>query len=230
MSWVEYTAAAPESAAGDIIGPCMGFPIGRLFGTDIRATGGFFLLMAAAFYFQGDAHVAQAAIFCIAIIVSLLVHEFGHVFAVRWQLHSESAVILWGLGGLCVHPPAETPKQRIIISLMGPAFQAVLGGAAVAAYFWAPAAQPYLWALVLINVFWLVLNLLPILPLDGGHALEAILQTRLGEAKASRVARRVSVVTAGVLLVASLYLDLMFVGIMAAFLMLQNFQGPSTAS
>ena len=156
-----------------MIGRRMGFSIGRLFGTDIRATGGFFLLMAAVFYLNGQERLADVALFCIAIIVSLLVHEFGHVFAVRWQLQRESSVILWGLGGLCVHPPADTPKQRIIISLMGPAFQAVLGGAAVAAYFWAPAARPYLWGMVWINVVWLALNLLPV-HASGDNGLSAI--------------------------------------------------------
>jgi stage IV sporulation protein FB len=207
----------------------MGFSIGRLFGTDIRATGGFFLLLGFYFLQYGVERAADAAIFCIAVIVSLLVHEFGHVFAVRWQLKSNAAVILWGLGGLCIHPPARRPGQRVVIALMGPAFEAVLGVGAILVWLLAPPAQPYLhwlvWCLVWINVIWLALNLIPVKPLDGGHALEAALEMRLGAAKATVVARRVSVVSAGLILAASIYLDLHFVAILALLLLLHNLHG-----
>jgi len=209
----------------------MGFSIGRLFGTDIRATGGFFLLLGYYFLRFGVAQAAEAAMFSIAVIVSLLVHEFGHVFAVRWQLKSESAVILWGLGGLCVHPPAPHPKQRIIISLMGPAFEAVLGVAAILMLLFAPPIQPLvdglIWYLVWINVFWLALNLVPLKPLDGGQALEAALEMRMGAARAAALARRISVFTAGAILVLCLYFQLMFVAILAALLLFHNLQGRS---
>jgi len=211
----------------------MGFSIGRIFGTDIRATGGFLLLMAFYFMRYGVEQTAEAAVFCFSVIVSLLVHEFGHVFGVRWQLKSESQVILWGLGGLCVHPPAKYPKQQLIISLMGPAFEAVLGVAAVLVYFFAPPSQPilywFVWCMVWINVFWLALNLVPLKPLDGGQALEAALEMRMNSAKAAAIARRVSVVTAGVVLVAGIYLEFMILAVMAVLLLVHNLQGRSAS-
>ena len=87
-----------------------GFQIGRLFGTNIYVTGGFFLLLGLYFVLYGPENVGAAAVFCIALLVSLLVHEFGHVFAVKWFLHGESAIVLWGLGGLCIHEPAPRPR------------------------------------------------------------------------------------------------------------------------
>jgi len=207
----------------------MGFSIGRLFGTDIRATGGFFLLVAFYFLRFGLEAPAEAAIVCIAVILSLLVHEFGHVFAVRWQLKSESAVILWGLGGLCVHPPAPKPSQRLIISLMGPAFEAVLGIVAIAVWFLFPPSQPlvryFVGWLVWINVVWLVFNLVPLKPLDGGQALEAAMEMKLGSAKAATIARRVSVLCAAVIVAAGLYYKLVFLAVMGLFLLIHNLQG-----
>jgi len=204
----------------------MGFSIGRIFGTDVRATGGFFLLMGFYFLQLGVDRAAEAAVFCIAVIISLLVHEFGHVYAVRQQLKSESQVILWGLGGLCVHPPAQYPKQRVIISLMGPAFEAVLGVAAVLVYWLAPPTNPYLfafvWYMVWINVFWLTLNLVPLRPLDGGQALQAALEMRMAPAKAGAIARRVSVVTGGAVLVAGILLQFPLLSVMALLLLIHN--------
>ena len=204
----------------------MGFLIGRLFGTDVRATGGFFLLMGFYFLQLGVDRAAEAAIFCIAVILSLLVHEFGHVYAVRKQLKSESQVILWGLGGLCVHPPAPYPKQRVIISLMGPAFEAVLGVAAVLVYLFAPPSDPllqwFVWCMVWINVFWLALNLVPLRPLDGGQALQAALEMRVGAGKAGAIARKVSIVTAGLVIVAGILLNFTILSIMALLLLIHN--------
>jgi len=181
----------------------MGVPIGRIFGTDIRATAGFFLLLALCFYVYGSDGAAMAAIACIAIVFSVLFHEFGHVFAVRRQLGGESIVILWGLGGLCLHQPAQSARQRIIISLMGPAFTAILAGIALAAGHLETAFGPphplvgRLTAFLLaINSVWLVFNILPIRPLDGGQALEAALAIRLGEARARAMSRRLSIVAA----------------------------------
>ena len=204
----------------------MGVPLGRIFGTDIRATGGFFLLLAFCFYRYGSSGVALAAIFCIAVVLSLLVHEFGHVFAVRKQLGSESVVILWGLGGLCLHEPARSPRQRIIISLMGPAFTALFGGIMLAVWKFAPlphpAAQRLVWILLWINTAWLIFNILPIRPLDGGQALESALEMKMGAGRARAVARKVSAVFALGVLVAGVRYDYPFAAVFGLLLLVQN--------
>ncbi|MHC4938210.1 MAG: site-2 protease family protein [Planctomycetota bacterium] len=204
----------------------MGVTLGRIFGTDIRATGGFFLLLAFCFYLYRHEGPAVAGIICIAVLVSLLVHEFGHVFAVRRQLGTESTVILWGLGGLCVHEPARSPRQRIVISLMGPAFTALLGGAMLALWKFAPLPHPVVRQLVAIllwiNTIWLVFNLLPIRPLDGGQALESALELKMGTGRAHATARMVSIVFAGLVMAAAYYLDFRFAMVMALLLLVQN--------
>jgi Zn-dependent protease len=212
----------------------MGVPLGRLFGTDIRATGGFFILLALCFYVYRSDGPAMSAVACIAIVLSLLFHEFGHVFAVRKQLGSESVVILWGLGGLCVHEPAQAPRQRIIISLMGPVFTAILAGVALGAGYAGSALgvpHPILARLagflVAINAIWLVFNILPIRPLDGGQALEAALAMRLGEKRARAMSRRVSIVIAGVVAGGAYAAGWPVAAMMAILLLVQNLTGQS---
>lgn len=206
----------------------MGVSIGRLFGTDIRATGGFFLLLGLYFYMYGVERAAEAGIFCFAIVVSLLVHEFGHVFAVRRQLKSDSVVILWGLGGLCMHERTNSPRQQLIISLMGPAFSAILGALVLMMRTFVPlpheVAEMLVEALVWINVVWLGLNLLPLLPLDGGMALEAALAMRMGQAKAHAIVRKISIVVAGALVFGGLALGIPFLPVLGIVLLMQNLQ------
>jgi stage IV sporulation protein FB len=199
-----------------------GFQIGRLFGTDIYATPWFLGLLGLVLYLRG---VVQGAVFAIALVISLLVHEFGHVFAVRRWAGAPSIIFLWGMGGLCIHERVADPKARIRISLMGPAFELVLGGVALVAFLFIPAEGlwlDFLWAMVWINVVWAFANLLPILPLDGGQASQAALETRLGPYRARRITRWISAGTAAVCMALALYYDYRFAAIMCALLLLQN--------
>jgi stage IV sporulation protein FB len=207
--------------------PTRGTLIGRLFGTDIYATSGFFLLVVLLFAFYWNA-AWVIAVYLLALVISLLVHEFGHVFAVRWLLNSGSIVILWGLGGLCVHEPTPVIRKRIGISLMGPAFGFVLGGVSWAvSHFLVPedAAKPllvFMGAMVFINVVYTGLNLLPIVPLDGGQAALAALESRLGPARARVWMRRVSVGVAGAGAAVALYAGWYIAALLAGLLLFQN--------
>lgn len=215
---------------GDTGAAMRGFRIGRLFGTDIYCAPGFFLLVAACFLLAGP---GPGALFCVAVIISILVHEFGHVFAVKWLLRAPSTVVLWGLGGLCLHPGTPSPGKQIGISLMGPAFGLGLGAVSLAAALLVPEVSPvlssFLATMVWINIFWTVANLLPILPLDGGQALRAALRKTLGAGRAARIARWVSIVAAGLALAAALYAGERFLALLAVLLLFQNLMRPTVA-
>ena len=208
-----------------------GIQLGRIFGTDIYASLGFFGLLLLVYLYVGTENAARAALLMIAVVISLLVHEFGHAFAVRWLLKSESKIVLWFLGGLCIHEPARKPAQQVGISLMGPGFAAALAGLVAIAYYTMPAEESALRFLVKvllwINVVWTAANLLPILPLDGGQALRALLHIRMGGGRALRVARYVSMVTAAVAGAAALYFDYGFAAILCLMLLLENLWGRS---
>ncbi|MGH7162245.1 MAG: site-2 protease family protein [Planctomycetota bacterium] len=207
------------------------FQLGRLFGTDIYAAPGFFALLLLYFVAGATSNVpvSNTAVFCIAVVLSLLVHEFGHVFAVRRLLRKESMILLWGMGGLCVYEPGGRPGQRVAIALMGPAFEVALGAVAVAAWLWAPPAVPllryFVFCMVWINVVWVVLNLLPILPLDGGQALLAAIESRAGRARARAILRRVSLFGAAACAGIALHLQIPILALVAVFLFLHNLGG-----
>jgi Zn-dependent protease len=204
-----------------------GFQIGRLFGTDIFATPGFLGLLALFFWFRRE-DPALAAIVVIAVAVSILIHEFGHVTAARKLVGGRAVVLLWFMGGLCLHEPTAVPKKQFLISIMGPLFGLVGGAVCLAVLFAVPGLHPllraWLGAMWWIGVIWTGLNLLPILPLDGGQALRALLAARRGPERAHYLARRVSVVTAALFIPIGIYFKLLFFPVLAILLMFQNLE------
>jgi len=203
-----------------------GVQIGRLFGTDIYASFGFFFLLALPFLFGVEGGYVGAAVWDLAVVVSLLVHEFGHVFAVKWFLKGRSAIVLWMFGGLCVHDPTSDRRKRIAISLMGPAFQIALWAALRP---FAPRGRPetvtelFLVHMLFANLVWPLLNLLPILPLDGGQAIRAAIEFRLPPGRALRAAALLSMgVAAAGVAAACLWTDSTFLILLGGLLLLEN--------
>lgn len=111
------------------------------------------------------------------VLVSILVHEFGHAIAFRW-FGTDAHIVLWVFGGLAV--PNSTVRgrgRRILVALAGPVAGFILCGLVYGSnqlLAWATVESPlpvrYLYlALVFVNLFWGVFNLLPVFPLDGGQ-------------------------------------------------------------
>lgn len=113
------------------------------------------------------------------VFVSVLVHELGHA-VVGHLLGGEPEIRLEGFGGNTVarlrkHPGA---LRRIALSVAGPLFGLLPGLLAVVFSAVQPAdpESPSAWVVGVIlytSVAWTILNLLPMLPLDGGNILLA---------------------------------------------------------
>jgi Zn-dependent protease len=216
-----------------------GLLIGRLFGTNIYCEFSFFMLIGLYFLM---ASAAAAAVFSVAVLVSILVHEFGHVLAVRKLLRTESIVVLWMLGGLTIYRGAPKPGQQASISLLGPAFSFALGAASYGAALLLLPVPPrlftrppesvldaFLYTMIWINLVWTCANLLPALPLDGGQALRAGLRAVFRRDRADRAMRVISVLTAAGIVGAGLYLKLVFAAVLGAFLLLDNLKSRPVA-
>ena len=76
--------------------------------------------------------------------------------------------------------------------------------------------------LVYVNVFWGLLNWLPIRPLDGGHLLESLLE-KIAPKRANLIAKVIFTVTAAAALVVAVWLNLIFVAVLAGWLLLMEF-------
>lgn len=117
------------------------------------------------------------------LFVSILIHELGHaVVANRFGWPPE--VYLYHFGGLAVFSPYHgyTTGRSIAVSFAGPAAGFILFGLVWGvrrAFYpgwldWDDPAQFAIIQLQWINLGWGLVNLLPVLPLDGGQISRAI--------------------------------------------------------
>ncbi|MCF6441038.1 site-2 protease family protein [Pseudoalteromonas luteoviolacea] len=112
--------------------------------------------------------------FALMLVACLVVHEYGHVRAMKYfGLKTKGFYLIPFVGGLAMSEDKMTTRwQDVIISLMGPAFGLFTSVLGVVLYY-VTGAEIFAGVAVLsalLNLF----NLLPILPLDGGHVLKSI--------------------------------------------------------
>ena len=180
----------------------------RLLGFPVRVSPYFFLIAALfgySFTMQIGKPVVHLVVWIVLMFLSILLHEMGHALAYR-LFGSPSEISLHGFGGYAIGYPPRQPWKRIIISFAGPLAQLLLAGVVWLSAFltgW-PLKSDLLtdtfFFLLLMNIFWPIFNLLPMLPLDGGNIMRevfAILRFRNADA----AAHAVSVFVAGILVI-----------------------------
>lgn len=156
-----------------------------LFGIPVEIQPWFWITLAIlGAPFGGDGATQQGILllflFVLAGFISILVHEMGHALLGR-KFGAQTAITLHAFGGYAVFPSARfTRWQDFLVTAAGPAIQILLG---VAFFFIyanvkdtvSPFAGHFLKDLAGISIFWAVLNLIPVVPLDGGRMMASIL-------------------------------------------------------
>ena len=160
-------------------------------------------LAVILFLFAASAHTSTIALiaFVVGGAAAVLAHELGHALAARALGASGIRISLHGFGGLTQFQMSSPSRWRAsLIAVAGPAVGLALGlavwlaRAATAPSSQSSAAEVYS-QLLFVTAGWSVINLLPVLPLDGGRLLEQILPG--SPQNRSRLAGVVSVVLAG---------------------------------
>jgi len=166
----------------------------------------FFMAAILGMSLPGIKIVAWVAV----VLASVIVHELGHATVGR-AFGLEPSVVLHGTGGTTSWRGTRklSPGKRIAISLAGPVAGFVFGVLVLAAAF-VSRSQAYstlgagssglagfvVGELVYVNFAWGALNLLPMLPLDGGNVMVHVLNA-LRKGRGERPARIISIVMAG---------------------------------
>lgn len=146
------------------------------------------------------------ALFVVAGFLSLLAHEMGHAVVGRWFGGGSPAVNLAWLGGSCVNADARLSRfARVLMTVAGPMASLLLalpvylllvhaGGSAGSGAgmlasllfgsiptelqeMYPPMVILFFACLVQVGVWWSVLNLLPIYPLDGGLIMTCLMHS-----------------------------------------------------
>lgn len=180
----------------------------RMFGTSVRVHPMFWLIAVVLGY---DATIRLGIGYVLAwvacVFVSILLHEFGHVWIGR-LFGSHGYIVLYSFGGLAIGSNQLARRwQRILVLLAGPGIQLVLWAGLRFGGSWLllsvpPASQPSVVPvfvmLVYINLYWPILNLLPIWPLDGGQVTREVCQAIAPE-RGAAFSLGISMVVSGVL-------------------------------
>src|SRR3954452_12626647 len=178
------------------------YRIGAVAGTAIKVHATFLLVVgwwALVGYSEGGPGAAlTSALALLALFACILLHEFGHILMARRFGVRTPDVILLPIGGVArLERIPDEPRQELLIALAGPAV--TLAIAAVlsllvrvqgnqAALLTFNENQPFLPWLASANIWLLLFNLIPAFPMDGGRVLRALLASRLGLLRGTRIA------------------------------------------
>ncbi len=119
----------------------------------------------------------------VVVAVSILIHELGHAFAVR-SYGITPEIRLWGMGGLTIFGFVLPPRKSILVSLAGPLVGIPVAVVVMVTRPWLPDMEPIRTIvndLIFVNLWWGLLNLLPIAGLDGGHVVTDLFLIAMGE-------------------------------------------------
>jgi len=134
---------------------------------------------------NGNLTVMGTMLWAVVVIGSVLFHEYGHAFAAM-AFGQRASIDLVGFGGVTRrHGPALKSFQDFIVVLSGPlAGMALALFSGILIYLYGSLLPAPLLQLLEIslfaNIFWTIINLLPILPLDGGQLLRIVLTAIFG--------------------------------------------------
>jgi Zn-dependent protease len=177
----------------------LSFRLGKI---PVRILPSFFITTVILFGLT-DPEPRKILVWAMVVLASVLVHELGHALAgVAFGL--QPRIDLHGFGGTTSWAPSAriSSGKRIVISLAGPFMGFVTGFTAIALHkaFGAglsdsPLAEFTYVNLLYVNFVWGILNLLPMLPLDGGNVLTHTLEIAM-PGRAERPTRIVSLIVA----------------------------------
>lgn len=182
----------------------------RLFGTPVRVHPMFWL---ASIILGFDAIIHMGVGYLLAwvgcVFLSILLHEFGHIWMGR-LFGSHGHIVLFTFGGLAIGSNRLARRwQRVLVLLAGPGIQLILWVVLWRAAIWIvmavspPWEKPVdfvLFLLLEINLIWPLLNLLPIWPLDGGQITRELCQAIM-PARGTAFSLGISLVVSGLLAV-----------------------------
>lgn len=120
----------------------------------------------------------------LVIIVSVVFHELGHALT-SLAFQQTARIELAAFGGFTYRQGRKLKLwEEFLVVLNGPLAGLLLGVIAWLLWHHLPAPNPSLLFIVkfaaTVNFFWTVINLVPVLPLDGGHLLSILLEGIFG--------------------------------------------------
>ena len=163
------------------------------------------------------------------VFVSVLIHEMGHAIASQ-SLDMEPEILLYAMGGLTISRRTRilSYPQEILISLAGP-FAGFLTGTLIYLLGRVLPVQSSTWLfnlyfqLLWVNIGWGIINLIPMLPLDGGNVMQSLVHW-FKSPYDSQTPLIISIAVGIIAIVASLiFLRSLYIALLAAWFTYNNY-------
>lgn len=189
----------------------------------------FFLVMN----YRPERGMLYALLWIPVLFVSVLIHELAHASMFGIFGYGPSRVILGGMGGVTINEGRVRhvrPGHDFIISVAGPLSSVVLAIASTMIWRSVPQVQTdpmfrqLVPMLVSANWFWAFVNMIPLKPLDGGHAVRSFFRIFMKERGAFIVAAWIGIVVGALI---TIYLAVnrnLFMALFLGWMTFQQFQ------
>jgi len=172
----------------------------RLLGVPVRLHFTFVLLLIGLVVIglSSNQSPGNYTLFVLAVIASVLLHEFGHAFVSSLYGIRTLEIVMYPIGGVARLERPPKPWEEFWIALTGPAVNLAIAGL-IFAFLYSEKRAINLFALVqpdanladriaVANLVLAGFNLLPAFPMDGGRMLRAVLSRLKSEYEATRIA------------------------------------------
>lgn len=173
----------------------------------------------------------EALMWAPILFVSVLVHELAHAAGFAIFGYGASRVVLHGWGGVTTNGSRHVkPWHDVIISIAGPLSSFAIAwamrwlGGHTAVVYTDPMLRAMVPALLSISIFWGILNLIPVPPLDGGHVVRSFFRSFLREKPAFVIATWIGIIGGGLAVVIGALLREWFLALLLAFLVFRLVQ------
>ena len=224
----------------------------RLFDVPVRVHPWFWIVSLLFGLGGGKADPLNTLVWVAVVFASIIVHEMGHALLQRWY-GGHPRITLYSFGGLAACDDCDrSPRSQILISLAGPLAGFLLAAIVVGLLAAAGRVEgfqlglrPVEWRLfdqhhaelhgtyvardaiiadlLWVNIFWGILNLLPIYPLDGGRIAREVFT--LGNPRRGIIQSLwLSVIAAGAVAVLSFSHERIYMAVMFAILGYGSYQ------
>src|SRR5476649_1992719 len=206
--------------------------LGSIRGTTLGVDFSFLILVGlwVASYYDPAAGIQHALLWIPVLFLSVLIHELAHAAMIGAFGYGPSEIVLGGIGGATMNRRVAKPWQDVIISLAGPAASFALSLFIRILYFRVPFVRSdpmmveFLPLMILMNLWWGEFNLLPISPLDGGHAVRNFLRIFLKDRIAFLIAVWLAIVAGAAVVVWAIMTRSILLAALISWYVFMNYQ------
>lgn len=215
-----------DTVAGDMLS------LGSIGRTTIHVDVSFLIIVGffVAMNYNAQLGLHYALLWIPVLFVSVLIHELAHAGTISALGFGSSQIVLGGMGGVTINQRRARPWQDMLISVAGPLSSFVLMFVCAWAFRNVAFVQqdamlnPLFQLLMVANFYWGLFNLIPVPPLDGGHATRDFFRMFLSERQAFVISIWIAMVVGGAVAIWVFFRGQLFIGLFVAWFVWMAFQ------